>query len=207
MGSVGATLARALAALGVEVVAVTARAPTSAAALAQQAPNCEAVATPAEVAARARTVFLAVPDDALGPVCESIPWQPAQAAIHLSGAKDLAPLAVAAAAGASVAALHPLMTFPPGARALPTPQLLERLAGCAWTLETSDPMLATALAAMVRALGGRSISLPPGQRVPYHLAAVLASNYVVALLGAAVELWQGFGVAPDDALSALLPLT
>jgi hypothetical protein len=35
---------------------------------------------------------------------------------------------------------------------------------------------------------------------------VLASNYLVTLLGAATDLWAGWGVGREDALRALLPL-
>ncbi len=206
-GAAGSALARALASVGLPVVAIAARAPERAQALAAQLPGCEAVSSPDEVAARADTVFLAVPDDAIAAVATSAHWRAGQAAIHLSGAQGLEPLATAAASGARRAALHPLMTFPPSLGALPLPDVLARLAGCAWALQTDDAQLSAALADLVRALDGRPIALGPQDRVPYHLAAVLASNYVVALLGAAVELWRGFGVEPAEALSALLPLT
>ncbi len=206
-GAVAVALARALAHLGAPVVAVTARTGHSARALAGQLPGCEVVATPAEVAARADTIFLAVPDDAIAPVAASIPWQRGQAAVHLSGAQGLQPLAAAGAASARTATLHPLMTFSARLATAALPTLLRRFAGCTWALEADDVGLAGALADLARALGGRTIALRAEDRVPYHLAAVLASNYLVALIGAAVELWRGFGVAPGEALAALLPLT
>jgi predicted short-subunit dehydrogenase-like oxidoreductase (DUF2520 family) len=206
-GSAGSALARALAAQGTPIVAVASRTPAHAAALASQLPGCEVAPTPTEVAARADTIFLAVPDDAIAPVAESIPWRAGQAAVHLSGAQGLQPLASAAAAGAHVAALHPLMTFPASIRTALLLTVLQRFAGCAWALEADNAGLASALAQLAHALGGRVIALRAEDRVPYHLAAVLASNYVVASLGAAVRLWQGFGVAPAEALAALLPLT
>jgi predicted short-subunit dehydrogenase-like oxidoreductase (DUF2520 family) len=206
-GSLGSSLGRALAARGARVVAVASRTPARAVALAAQIPDCDAVATPAELVRRADTVFLAVPDDAIAAVAASIPWRAGHAGVHLSGAQGLEPLAVAAAAGARIAALHPLMTFPASMRAAPLPALLQRFAGCTWALEANDPALADALADVVRALGGRIVALASEDRVPYHAAAVLASNDIVALLGAAVRLWEGFGVAPEDALAALLPLT
>jgi len=206
-GATATALARALAHLGAPVVAVTSRTGHSATALASQLPGCEAVATPAGVAARADTVILAVPDDAIAPVAASTPWRTGQAAVHLSGSQGLQPLASAQASGARVAAFHPLMTFSVGLAGAALPTLLQRFAGCTWALEAGDAGLASALADLARALGGRTIALQAEDRVPYHLAAVLASNYLVALMGAAVELWRGFGVAPGEALAALLPLT
>jgi predicted short-subunit dehydrogenase-like oxidoreductase (DUF2520 family) len=206
-GAAGSALARALAAEGLPIVAVTSRTSARAEALAAAIPGCAAVASPAEVAARTDTLLLAVPDDAIAPVAAGIPWRGGQIAVHLSGAQGIAPLAVAGEHGARVAALHPLLTFPPSVGELPLAGLKARLAGCAWALEAGDQQLAATLAELVRSLGGRPIVLGAEDRVPYHLAAVLASNYVVALLAAAVELWRGFGVAPEDALAALLPLT
>ena len=127
-------------------------------------------------------------------------------------------LARAAACGARVAALHPLMTFSAepvlvGTDAVPevagihgAGAALARLAGCAWALEAADEELAVKLEGIVRLLGGYPIRIGTADRVPYHIAAVLASNYVVALLGAAIALWESFGVASDTARDALLPL-
>ncbi|GAC1450331.1 MAG: hypothetical protein PVSMB4_09160 [Ktedonobacterales bacterium] len=106
--------------------------------------------------------------------------------------------------GAAVAALHPLMIFP--RPAVGADVALARLAGCTWALDAADDEIAARLESLVHALGGEVLRLASGERVPYHVAAVLASNYVVTLLGAAVSLWEGFGVDPDRALQALLPL-
>jgi predicted short-subunit dehydrogenase-like oxidoreductase (DUF2520 family) len=204
-GAAGSALAQAFASCGGHIVAVTGRSAAHAEALARRIPDCQPLPTPTAVAAACDTVFLAVPDDAIAPVAASIAWQPGQAAIHFAGAKGADVLDAAAERRARAAALHPLMTFPPAADQ-PADHLLARLAGCVWALETADAALATVLTSLVRRLHGRVIRLGAADRVPYHLAAVLASNYVVALLGAAVRLWEGFGVAPDEALPALLPL-
>jgi predicted short-subunit dehydrogenase-like oxidoreductase (DUF2520 family) len=59
---------------------------------------------------------------------------------------------------------------------------------------------------MATALGGRWIILKPGDKVLYHAAAVFASNYLVALVKLATDLWQNFGVPQGQAVKALLPL-
>ncbi len=205
-GAVGSALARALAAKGADVVLVAALHGTSAAALADAIPGARAVATPAEVVAGADLVVLAVPDDAIATLAASLPWRAGQAVLHLSGAKSAAVLAPAAATGARIAALHPLMTFPRLPLDTPISTLLARFSGCAWALDCPDPALAANLEALVAALGGQTIRIGEADRVPYHISGVLASNYVAVLLGAAARLWGGFGVAPDEALRALLPL-
>lgn len=203
-GAVATTLARALAARGAQVVAIASRQPERAAILAATLPACRSLPDAPAVAAIADLVLLAVPDDAIARLDAAVPWQAGQLVVHLSGARGASALAHAAAAGAAVAALHPLMIFP--RPALDAAAALARLAGCTWALDTSEPRASDQLEMLVAALGGRVVRLREDDRVPYHLAAVLASNYVVALLGAAVALWQDFGVAPPAALDALLPL-
>jgi predicted short-subunit dehydrogenase-like oxidoreductase (DUF2520 family) len=204
-GAAGGTLARALAARGAHITAVAARIPEHARELAALLPG-NAVATTAEgVIAASDLVFLAVPDDVVAPLAVSLSWRAGQGAVHLSGARGAMVLAPARARGAAVAALHPLMTFTRADRDSEE-RALRRFSGCTWALEASDGTLRATLEDMVTALDGYVISLAASDRVPYHLSAVLVSNYVVALLGAATHLWGGFGVAPDVALQALLPL-
>ena len=205
-GAVGGTLARALAAAGGTVVAVTARHLDHARALAAHIPGCQAFATADEVAAVSNLILLAVPDDAIAPIAGRIHWPAGQRVVHLSGAVGTRALTAAAEHGAVVAALHPLMTFTRTLAESPIDEILARLRGCVWALETSDDAFRSALREMVVALGGQSALLTESDRVPYHIAGVLASNYVVTLIGAAVALWESFGVDALLAREALLPL-
>jgi len=50
------------------------------------------------------------------------------------------------------------------------------------------------------------VLLGPGDKVLYHAAAVLASNYMVTQVKLALDLWREFGVSPEEATNALLPL-
>ncbi len=204
-GAVGATLARALAERGADVVAVAARSWAHADTLACGLPGARAM-TPDEVVRTADLVFLAVPDDAIPACATGLPWHAEQRVVHLSGARGAEALSAAGERGARTAALHPLMTFTRAPLDTPVTTLLARLDGCTWALEVSDSAFDADLERVVAALGGHVIRLGAADRVPYHIAGVLASNYAVALLGAAVALWQAFGVDRADALQALLPL-
>lgn len=205
-GAVATALARALAARGARVGAVSARNPAHARALAAALSQPVAAMAPEDLAAAADLIFLAVPDDALPAVAAWEIWHAGHALVHLSGAHGAALLAPAAVRGARIGALHPLLTFPHAEREGPVAPLLRRFAGATWALEAEDAALNTALHAVVRALGGQVIELAADARVPYHLAAVLASNYVVALLAGSAALWQSFGGTAEAALPALLPL-
>src|SRR5579859_6560612 len=203
-GAAGGALARALAERGGRVTLVAARQREAAQTLATSIAGCRAVSDPADVLAEAEVVVLAVPDDAIMTLDTALPWRATHTVAHLSGARGIAVLARARGLGAGVAALHPLMLFP--RPTLDATAALARLAGCTWALEASGDVVAARMEAIVAALDGRVIRIDGADRVPYHLAAVLASNYIVALMGAAVEVWEGFGVAPETALAALLPL-
>lgn len=204
-GAVGGALARALAAHGAPVVAVASRHAERARALTATLPGSPRATTPEAVVEASELVFLAVPDDLITPVADALPWRSGQTAVHLSGARGIDALALPAARGARVAAAHPLMTFTRGERTTGTSNG-ERFAGCAWALEAGDDGTRTLLERMVAALQGTAISLAARDRIPYHISGVLASNYVVALLGAAARLWASFGVSEDEALRSLLPL-
>jgi len=206
-GAVGSALARALAARGARIESVVARTAEHGRTLAAAIPGSVAVASTDVVAAGSDTVLVAVPDDAIAQVAAETHWRVGQFVIHLSGAQGAGALSAAAEQGARVAAAHPLMTFPRGEKPLDVAAILRRLAGCSWAFEADDEESIARVEAIIQALDGRSIRLTAADRAPYHLAAVLASNYVVTLLAAAVRLWGTFGARPDMALEALLPLT
>lgn len=206
VGAAGAILTRALDARGATIAAIASRHPDRAEALAAALTSAPQITSPEGVVQASDTVFLAVPDDVITPLAETLPWRPERAVVHLSGARGAAALASAAARDARTAALHPLMTFTRTAAPPSADEALNRLRGCSWALEASDDALAGALTVLVAALDGRIFRLAADDRVPYHIAAVLASNYVTTLLGAAVHLWEPFDVPSGAALPALLPL-
>jgi predicted short-subunit dehydrogenase-like oxidoreductase (DUF2520 family) len=207
-GAVGTALARALAERGAHISAVAAGHLASAQALVEKLPaNLEARAVlPDEVAHSCDLVFLAVPDDSIPPLAQSLPWHSGQGIVHLSGARSSAVLAAGREQGARIAALHPLMTFPRRDLEQPARVSLERLAGCYWALETEDTLLEQELRRLVGLLQGNVLMLGGESRIPYHIGAVFASNYVVALIGAACALLETLGIGREESLAALLPL-
>jgi predicted short-subunit dehydrogenase-like oxidoreductase (DUF2520 family) len=156
------------------------------------------------MAALAEVVILAVPDDALAEVAALIPWRAGQAAVHCSGATPARVLAIAGESGALFGSFHPLLSIP-RSRSTSADEALARLAGCTFAIE-APTSLAVTLEQMAHRLGTRAIFLQAQDRVPYHLAAVLASNYIVTLISAATDLWAQFGASREEALAALAPL-
>lgn len=144
-------------------------------------------------------VFLTVPDDAIAAVCQGLSWRSDKSVVHCSGAAELSVLEAARRSGAQVGGFHPLQMFA-------DPEVAARgLAGCVIAVEAPEPLAAT-LKAMVSALGARLLVVPPGGRAAYHAGAHYAAAFVCTLLAEGTEIWRRIGIAPEDALAALLPL-
>lgn len=197
-GRVGTGLAQLLSERGYRVRAVAGRNPAGANKLAAGLPDCEAV-TPQGVADTCELVFITTPDGAIASVAQDVNWLPGQGVIHCSGALPAAALAVVTARGALPGAFHPLQTLPDVQAAL------ANLPGSFIAIEAEEPLLGR-LAEIASTLGCRWGYISPEARPAYHAAAVLVSNYTVALAHAGTELWQALGKSEAEALHALLPL-
>jgi predicted short-subunit dehydrogenase-like oxidoreductase (DUF2520 family) len=198
-GTVGTALAIRLSAKGYPVVAVASRSKLSTERLAGTVPGCQPFDHKQKVADAAELVFITTSDDAIAQVAAELSWHPEQGVVHCSGADSLDILEPARQAGAQVGSFHPLQTFAGIAQAI------ENLPGSTFALEGQGQLLDT-LKEMASALDGRWVELKAGDKVLYHAAAVLACNYAVTLVKLATDLWQLFGVSPQDSTRALLPL-
>lgn len=198
-GTVGTALAVSLSRRGYELVAVASRTQASAAGLAARIQQAPLVCDLQTAVDRCELLFITTPDDLIAPVVNSLTWHVGQAVVHCSGAASTDILEAARAAGAPVGAFHPLQTF------ASVTEAIENLPGSAFAIEAEGPLLDT-LEQMARDLSGTPIRLGPGDKTIYHASAVLVSNYTVALMAAATNLWEQFGIATPEATQALLPL-
>jgi predicted short-subunit dehydrogenase-like oxidoreductase (DUF2520 family) len=201
-GRVAQVLATGWARAGRTVAAVASRSAHSAADLATRLPATPAV-EPSAACTAADLVFLTVPDDALAATCSALPWRPGQLAVHCSGATELSALAAARAAGAGVAGFHPLQIFSDPERGL------ARLCGSSVAIEVGEggpPWAGDALRTLAHDMGLHVITVPPGARALYHAAASHSASFLLSLLQESLDVWARFGVGPQAALAALLPL-
>jgi predicted short-subunit dehydrogenase-like oxidoreductase (DUF2520 family) len=149
----------------------------------------------------AEIAFLAVPDPEVARVATAVAkgLPKASAVVHVSGSLPLAALEQARAAGHETGSFHPLQSFP-----------FERppsaFVGSLIAVDSASPRLAAQLDQLAREIGGRPRRVPDEQRALYHVAAVLASNLVLGLVGTASTVLESAGWSPKDALDALLPL-
>ena len=195
-GRVGATLAEAFHLAGLTVIAAYGRRPDAVRAVADRVPGLVAVGTPQAVADLAEVVFVAVSDDAIDGVCESVTWRPDHGVVHCSGARELDALQAAANAGAMVGSFHPLQMFATPSAALAT------LPGCTIAVDGAGDLLEW-LDGAARRLQCRPIRLPAGRRALYHASAYYVGPFLIALMQEAAIMWRALGVDERGTLDAL----
>jgi predicted short-subunit dehydrogenase-like oxidoreductase (DUF2520 family) len=148
-------------------------------------------------AAGADVVLLCVPDRAIAEVCDQvIQATPAPSFVgHVSGASPLDVLDRARGLGIETFSLHPLQT-------IPHPET--DLAGVPCAVAGSTPAARSVAARLGLDLGMRPFEVPDDRRAAYHAAAVIASNFLIALEEAATEVLARAGV--EDGRAILGPL-
>jgi predicted short-subunit dehydrogenase-like oxidoreductase (DUF2520 family) len=145
-------------------------------------------------------IWFCVPDREIARTAESLAeaanWK-GKVALHSSGALTSDELAVLRRRGASVASVHPLMTFVSGSR----PPLAE----VAFAIEGSQKAVASARS-IVLALHGRPFALRKQQKVAYHAWGMFASPLFTALLAASERVAGAAGISPGAARERMLPI-
>lgn len=144
-------------------------------------------------------VLLTVRDDVIGDVAATVAPRlgPSQVVAHTSGLLDVGVFAKYQVS-AAVGSFHPLQSFvDPEAGA-------ERFQGCIMALEGDERAIAVGRT-LANELGSRPVELT-GDKVAYHAAAVVASNYLVALTSFAARLCGVAGIDEQMAVEMLRPL-
>ncbi|MER7251651.1 Rossmann-like and DUF2520 domain-containing protein [Kribbella sp. NPDC000426] len=189
-GRAGTAVGAALAAAGHRLVGVTARSDASRDRVAQLLPAVP-VLTADEVTQHADVVLVAVPDDLIHDVAQTLPLTSAQYVIHLSGAHGLGPLEGLAA---TPVALHPSMTFPGG---------LVRLDDVMFTATAPDAARPV-VERLVKSLGAQVQWVADEQRARYHAGLAHGANHLTTLVSQAIGVLREAGVA--DPVATLRPL-
>jgi len=155
----------------------------------------------------AQVVLLAVPDDQLADVAQSIvallgPEPPhalkGMIFLHTSGALDAQVLQPLRHRGAAVASMHPLQTFS-GVGVPP-------LEGKFFAVE-GDELAVRAARKMARSFGAKPVKLAARKKILYHAAAALAAGHVLAVEEAATRMLMSAGLTRRQAMRSLLGLT
>jgi predicted short-subunit dehydrogenase-like oxidoreductase (DUF2520 family) len=162
------------------------------------------VLAPRQAAGRADLVLLAVPDDAIEASCHELVSTRALArgslVAHCSGALSSESLAPARQQlDCHVASFHPLQSFPTVEAAL------ENLPG-SYCFGEGDELALAALETLGAAIGARCVRIATEHKPLYHAAAVIACNYLAALLDAALHLAASARIERRISWEALGPL-
>ena len=134
----------------------------------------------------AAAILLCVPDGAIEDACRDLLENSRPELVgHVSGACDLGVLSPASNAGVKTFSMHPLQTFPgPDTTVAGTP--------CA--VAGSDEESRRFARDLATRLGMQPFEVPEESRAAYHAAASIASNFLIAIEEAAVELLERSGI-------------
>jgi predicted short-subunit dehydrogenase-like oxidoreductase (DUF2520 family) len=148
--------------------------------------------------------MVATPDDAIGDCAKQlaalagISWQKTTV-FHSSGLKTSAELSALQKLGSSIASAHPAHSFASPERSLTS------FVSTVCTLEGDEQAINT-LDSLFSAIGGQTTTIEPEAKPLYHAATVMASNYLIALLGASEALLEKAGIEESLASAILSPL-
>ncbi|HEX4019889.1 MAG TPA: DUF2520 domain-containing protein [Acidobacteriaceae bacterium] len=122
--------------------------------------------------------------------------------LHSSGALASTELASVRDAGASVASVHPMMSFPRRVGAMGE---VVSLRSVPFAME-GDARAIRAARRVVRELGGEPFAICTEDKTMYHAFGTFASPLVTALLMAAVQVGDAAGLAQADAMRRMRPM-
>lgn len=205
LGHVGQVLFQVLRARGYPVCAVYNRT-SDTAQLVVYGTDVQVVTSPTELVQLCELVILCVTDDAIAHVADEmcdVDWS-GKALVHVSGAKSVDVLQSVRFVGAMVGSLHPALPFADVTKAI------QQIIGATFAIESSHEVLRAWLVDMVTALHGHVLEIPVGKKAQYHLALVIASNYMVSLYAIAEDLLREFSQddeANHQALDTLVTAT
>jgi predicted short-subunit dehydrogenase-like oxidoreductase (DUF2520 family) len=149
----------------------------------------------------ASIILVAVPDDAIGDVATRLREARITSAVvlHCSGLRDRTALSALEGRAAGLGSFHPLQTLAGDTSAA------ERLQAAYAVLE-GDAVAVAAGRRLAMLIGMQALEIKSADKPLYHAAAVIVSNYTVALSALAERLALGAGIPADAAGRIFLPL-
>ncbi len=201
-GAVGRVLVRRLRAAGYPVLAVLSRTLDRAEHAARSVDARVFSNALSDLPVSSRLVILAVPDGEVGRVAEGLsrvahPWEKTVVA-HTSGALPATALRPLAERGARTLSFHPLQAITPES----DPAVLD---GVYVGLEGEAQAVAAGIEVAVN-LGMRYLVLTADVKARYHLAASMASNFLVTLMAVVQQVLTSLDVDRETAQEVMGPL-
>jgi predicted short-subunit dehydrogenase-like oxidoreductase (DUF2520 family) len=147
--------------------------------------------------------LIGCPDDSIGECCIQLAGSnlvtEGTVVFHLSGALASSELEPVRHKGASVASVHPVMSFAHPEKAIGD------FAGTWCGMEGDDAALAL-LEPAFEAIGARPFRIEASGKSLYHAASVIACNYLVTLEELSLQTFEEAGIGRETALQILAPI-
>jgi len=148
-------------------------------------------------------VMISTPDEAIETCCRQLcrtaVVREGAVLFHCSGSFPSALLEPARARGASIASVHPVKSFADPATAV------ETFAGTFCAVE-GDPFACELLGDVFERSGAKTFRVEPEQKVIYHTATVVVSNYLLALMEVGLRCFERAGLPRDVAMQVMEPI-
>ncbi|MBU7007825.1 Rossmann-like and DUF2520 domain-containing protein [Phosphitispora fastidiosa] len=201
-GVVGSAVAILLQDKGHQVTGMYSKTGISAVRLAERL-GCRAFTDPVQILNFAEVIFITTPDRELNQVASLLAAsgmvRGEHRFFHMSGVQPAAVLAPLSEKGGVISSLHPLQSF------AGIEQALVNLPGSFFTVQGDAAAMETAYR-LISDLEGEPFTIKEEDKPLYHLGAVIASNYLVALMHYAIGIFGSIGIPEGKAIEALLPL-
>jgi predicted short-subunit dehydrogenase-like oxidoreductase (DUF2520 family) len=198
-GRLGSALALSLRTAGYQIVEVVSRRGSSATAKSLAQSVGARAATGKTAVLDSDIIWFCVPDAQIANAADELPvrnWE-GKIAFHSSGVLSSDSLAVLRKKSASVASIHPLMTFVRGEA--------PNLAGVSFAIE-GDTHAVRVANEIVRNLGGQPVRIQPRDKVAYHAFATIVCPLLISLLAASEQAAALAGVSARNARRRMLPI-
>lgn len=201
-GALGSVLARALYAHGFSIAGLYNRSVDNIKALKEETEAKSSGHFPKTISELGDTIFITVPDDSIDSVAEQLSELSdnfsGYIVVHCSGSKTSDVLSSLKRKSASVASFHPLQTFT--ASSSPAD-----LSGIYFDIEADEEAFQF-LEELAQTFESQTLRIEPSAKPWLHAAAVMSSNYLLALLDVSSSVAEAGGLNKRKARKALLPL-
>ena len=148
-------------------------------------------------------LFITTNDAQIQAVCDSLAdkghLRRGQLIVHMSGALSSEILQSARRKGCFTYSLHPLQSFADKAKGFANlPETVFSLEGVTERLNILEDMLAQ--------MGNTFFTIEAKQKVLYHAATCICSNFLTALIEEGLQFFAAVGIPREEGLNAVLPL-
>ncbi len=205
-GALGNAIAKRLSSVGYRFLSVINRTISDAQALAVSLGIPEYSDRLEAISPNTNLLFLTVSDSALAPVAETLatlrlPFHQLTV-VQFSGALTTDVLRPLSQKGALTLSLHPFQTFPKGLSSHDAESLFK----CFFGLQ-SDALEGIEVGKKIaHDLGGKVMIVPKEAKTLYHIAGVMASNYLVTLASLSSEVFATLGLTPKEVAKIIEPI-